>query len=188
MKRVIEKIEHLLKTRQQVVVAIDGPCGAGKSTFGEALQRELNANLFRMDDFFLPLAEKTKERLDAPGGNVDWERFLNEVLLPLKNGMPFSYRPFDCKAQVLADPVAVTPLAIAVVEGSYSHHPGLAEHYDVKVFLDISKYTQQRRILKRSGAEMLPRFMNEWIPLENAYFEAFQIAAHSDIIIINESI
>ena len=60
-------------------VAIDGPCASGKSTLGALLRGVYGANLFHMDDYFLPFARKTPERLAEPGGNVDYERFFAEV-------------------------------------------------------------------------------------------------------------
>lgn len=176
-------VEALLREKQSVVVAIDGYCGAGKSTFAKALQAQMGGNLFHMDDFFVPMQDKTPERLQTPGGNVDWERFLSEVLLPIKAGGAFAYRPFDCKTQALASPVAVTPHAINWVEGSYSQHPALRPYVDGTVFLTVAPDEQRRRILSRNGEAMLQRFVNEWIPLENTYFDAFLIREKADVVL-----
>ena len=50
-----------------------------------------------MDDFFLRPEQRTAQRLAQSGGNVDWERFQAEVLIPLRQGISFSYRPYDCR-------------------------------------------------------------------------------------------
>lgn len=42
------------------------------------------------------------------------------------------------------------------------------------VFVCSSPEIQRERIIKRNG-DMAERFFNEWIPLENRYFEAFDI-------------
>ena len=52
-----------------------------------------------MDHFFLRPEQRTPERLRTPGENVDHERFLEEVLCPLRAGRVFWYRPFDCSVQ-----------------------------------------------------------------------------------------
>ena len=39
--------------KQQIVISIDGMCGAGKSTLAGLLHESLGGNLFHMDDFFL---------------------------------------------------------------------------------------------------------------------------------------
>ena len=41
------------------VLAIDGRCGAGKSTLGEKLAAEWDASLFHMDDFYLQPHQRT---------------------------------------------------------------------------------------------------------------------------------
>ena len=50
-------------------------------------------------------------------------------------------------------------------------HPYLINDYDLTVFLQIDKAKQRKRIMERNGAIMLERFVNEWIPLEDKYFE-----------------
>ena len=52
----------------------------------------------------------------------------------------------------------------------------------MKVFLDISPEEQKERILKRNGAYMLSRFVNEWIPKEETYFDTFGIRKTCDLI------
>ena len=95
-------IDALLKTGQPIVVAIDGNCTAGKTTLASILEKEYDCNVFHMDDFFLRPEQRTAERYAQPGGNVDYERFQEEVLSPLKQGVAFSYRPFSCKTFTLS--------------------------------------------------------------------------------------
>ena len=75
-----------LPKKPRLLVTIDGPCGSGKSTLADALSDALNAPIIRMDDFFLPHALKTPQRLAIPGGNVDLERLMQEVITPLRRG------------------------------------------------------------------------------------------------------
>jgi len=46
----------------------------------------------------------------------------------------------------------------------------------------VAAVEQSRRILKRNGPEMHRRFLNEWIPLENRYFQALAIADKCDLV------
>jgi uridine kinase len=128
-----------------------------------------------MDDFFLQTHQRTSERFAQPGGNVDYERFREEVLLPLTTRKPFSYRPFCCANMSLSSPVQVIPKQLSVIEGAYSMHPTLSGFYDFSVFLKIDERLQAERILKRNGEQMYKRFRDEWIPLEKGYFEHFHI-------------
>ena len=102
-----ETIARLLQEKDRVLVAVDGHCTAGKTTLAAELAKEYDCNVFHMDDFFLRPEQRTPERYAQVGGNVDYERFQEEVLLPLKEGKAFSYRPFDCKSFTLSEPVQV---------------------------------------------------------------------------------
>ena len=176
-----KRIDDLLCLRNQVIVAIDGSCTSGKTTLATCLSEIYDCNVFHMDDFFLRPEQRTQERYAEVGGNVDYERFREEVLLPLKSGKPFSYRPFDCSTFTLSDPVTVTPRKLNIIEGSYSHHPYFGDPYDLKILLTIPPELQQQRILQRP-AFLHKRFFEEWIPMENRYFEKFRISDKCDVI------
>ena len=150
---------------------------------GAALAGALDATLVHMDDFFLPGALRTPERLRQPGGNVHWERVLEQVLEPLKAGRPPEYGVFDCSAMVVTAFRREPVRDVVIVEGAYSLHPALRDAYDLKVFLSVDAPTQRARILARNGEKMLQRFLEQWIPLENAYFEACAVRDCCDIIL-----
>lgn len=134
-----------------------------------------------MDDFFLRPEQRTKERFEKPGGNVDHERFLEEILMPLKNGaQTIFYRPFDCGTKDFAEAVSVNTSAVNVVEGSYSCHPALWDAYDLRVFLEVGEAEQERRILNRNGREKAAMFRERWIPFEERYFETYRIRERCD--------
>lgn len=164
-----------------LTVAIDGRCASGKTTLAARLQQQLHCLVFSMDDFFLRPEQRTPQRLAQPGGNVDYERFAQEVLLPWRKGTPFSYRPYNCHTQTLEDPVAVSPGTLAIVEGSYSCHPALWDWADLHLFLTVDPAVQQQRILARNGAEGWKVFQARWIPLEERYFAAFSIPERCEL-------
>lgn len=181
LQQIINRVNCLREKKQdRILIAIDGNSTSGKSTLAAQLQDLWDCNVFHMDDFFLRPEQRTPERLEQPGGNVDYERFRQEVLVPLETGAPFSYRPYDCSTGTLGSPVAVTPKTINVIEGSYSHHPYFADAYDLRIFLKVSPEVQRQRIAQRP-AFLHKRFLEEWIPMENRYHEAFGIAGASDI-------
>ena len=186
MERMIEKITRqidvLLREKDFVIVAIDGKCTSGKTTLASKLAEIYDCNLFHMDDFFLRPEQRTPERFTEVGGNVDYERFQEEVLLPLKSGKAFSYRPFDCSTFTLAVPVSVTPKKLNIIEGTYSHHPYFGTPYDLKILLTVDEETQRKRILQRPTF-LHKRFFEEWIPMENRYFNVLLISDRMDIIL-----
>ena len=175
------QIEQLQKEKTPLLIAVDGRCAAGKTTLACQLQEKMCCNVFHMDDFFLPPKLRTEERIAQPGGNVDYERFCSEVLLPVLSGESFSYRPYSCHLQRLTEPVFVTPKPMSIIEGSYSCHPYLWDYYDLRIFLDIERTKQLKRIQERNGAKQLKIFRDLWIPLEEKYFSAFEIQKRCDL-------
>ncbi len=108
-----EKLQNFVQTLPNpVLLAIDGRCGSGKTTLARALQEKSGAAVVHMDDFFLRPAQRTPERFAEPGGNVDRERVLEDVLIPFKQGRPVVYRPYDAHKPAMLEPVHLEPSPI----------------------------------------------------------------------------
>lgn len=179
----VRQAAEALRARKPVLrIAIDGRCGAGKTTLAACLQELWDCDVFHMDDFFLRPEQRTEERLREAGGNVDYERFLREVLDPLEEGRVFSYAAYDCKTRSMKPPVTVTPKPIRITEGSYSCHPALWDRYDLHVFLNVDPAEQLRRISLRAGAD-LRVFREKWIPMEEQYFSVCRIAERCELVL-----
>lgn len=162
-------LEALQAQGRQAVAAIDGRCAAGKTTLAARLRERYGFAVVHMDQFFLRPEQRTPERYAQPGGNVDYERFLAEVLNPLRRGERPEYRPYDCQAGALAEPIRLELSPVTVVEGTYACHPALWGGYDLRVFLTVDPEEQLRRLAKREG-ERVQIFQERWIPLEERYF------------------
>ena len=187
INRIRQQAAAVLERRGRVVLAIDGSCASGKTILAAALAADWDCNVFHMDDFFLRPEQRTQERLAQVGGNVDYERFREEVLLPLGAGQGFSYRPYHCKTGTLGEAVVVEPKAINIVEGTYSQHPYFGDAYDLRLVLTVSETVRTQRILNRP-AHLHRRFFEEWIPKEQAYFAAFAIEDKCDLLVAGTQI
>lgn len=188
MNRITERIDALLARQDRVVVAIDGSCTAGKTTLAGLLATKYDCCVIHMDDFFLRPEQRTAQRYAEPGGNVDYERFREEVLENLGTGKPFSYRPYDCSTGSLKAPVEVQPKKLTIVEGTYAHHPYFGDAYDLRLYLQVSEALRTQRILKRP-VFLHRRFFEEWIPMEQTYFKTFSIGEKSDLALnLNEEV
>ena len=182
MKSAIDRVERLLAEGRCAFVAIDGPCASGKTVFDASLHERFGGNVLHMDDFFLRPEQRTPERFAEPGGNVDRERFEAEVLKPLAAGKAVRYRPWDCHTGDFATSRSVEPAALTVVEGSYSMHPALRGYYDLTMCLIVDPSERLRRLEARNP-RMLQRFIDEWIPLENRYFESTNTQGSADLLV-----
>jgi len=207
-QQLIGRIDQLLDTKDNVVVAIDGNSTAGKSTLAAYFKETHSCDVISMDHFFLRPELRTPQRLSQPGGNIDYDRFIDEVITPLRKGESFSYQPYDCKTGTMAEPIVIDLKPLIVVEGVYSMHPyffcalneravidshaGFDERnkidtYDLTVFLRINEAEQNRRLLLRNP-HLHERFVREWVPMENKYFELFQIAGKCDFVFNSDEI
>lgn len=181
LSEITDRIRRLTAERETVLVAIEGSCTAGKTTLSRLLEAEFDCNVFHMDDFFLQNHQRTEQRLAEAGGNVDYERFFQEVLLPLRRGEAVFFRPFDCQTRQLKAAVTMPRKRLNIIEGTYSCHPHFGKVYDLTVFLTVSPETQRKRILQRP--EFLHRsFFDLWIPMEHTYFDTFSVAQGCDIL------
>lgn len=178
--KIIYRINQELKKQERIIVAIDGRCGSGKSTLAALLKEKTGCNVIHADDFFLRPEQRTKERLSEIGGNIDYER-LSEVLETLKKTGVVSYKPYNCSKKALDEPITTGENQITIIEGSYSCHPVLWDFCDIHIFLTVNKEIQLERLRKRNPA-LIGRFSDEWIPMEERYFEETRVAEKCEMI------
>lgn len=81
---------HQPKNGRFFTIAIDGRGGSGKSTFAELLKAKLpDFVVLNGDDYFEPINDP------IVWGEFNDERFIKDVIQPLKSGSSFIYRPYD---------------------------------------------------------------------------------------------
>lgn len=177
-------LEQLARENGPAVIAVDGRCGSGKTGFASLAADVLAraANLVHMDDFYLPPEQRKPDWMEIPAGNMDLERFREEVLLPARAGRLETYRPYDCQAGRLKESAELNGGSLTVVEGTYSQHPALAECYDYKIFLTCDRDEQTRRLRAREG-EYFPTFDRIWRTLEERYFAACGTEGAADLVV-----
>jgi len=176
----LQKLTDMKACGKRRIVAIDGGCASGKTTLAAKLSEALGVSVFHMDDYFLRPEQRTNERIGEPGGNVDIERFFSEILLPLYRGKPtITYTPFSCHTMSLCEPKQVTPTSLTLVEGAYACHPSLTSFYALKVFVSCPMDIRKQWILSRNP-DNAEAFFTRWMPMENLYFEYFDIQNQCD--------
>lgn len=180
VQRILNKIKSINKDR--ILIAIDGRSASGKSNLSRYLEEELDASVVSMDDFFLRKELRTKERYEEIGGNVEYLRVKEEVILPFINKEDIKYRPYDCKKFEFGEIKNIKENNILIIEGSYSLHPTLIDYYDFKIFLDVNTDEQINRLMKRNPNN-IEIFINEWIVLEERYFIGLNTKDKADLYI-----
>ncbi len=178
--------QHLQGAPAPLLIALDGRCAAGKTTLANRLAEQYGWGVIHLDDFFLQPAQRTPQRLAEPGGNLDRERLISEVLLPLTRHRPGVYRVFDCRTMGFAAVPRPLPAApVVLLEGSYACHPDLRPLCGLHVFLTVDPGEQLRRLTARNPAR-LQDFRTRWIPMEEQYFRYFHIPETCDLTLVSD--
>lgn len=173
LKDAIDRIFREKEKKQRIIVAIDGPCASGKTTLAGVLAPVFGAGVVHTDDFVIPHWMKTPERLRVPGGNLDDKRLTEEVLEPWAKGERPGYHRYDCHGGCFVPAGPVPEGDVLILEGSYALLPSVRRFADVSIFVSAPWEARKERLIKREGPGSFERFMALWIPLENAYFEAY---------------
>lgn len=160
------------------IISLEGKCGAGKTTITNKLKDAIDITVINIDDFFLPQERKTAARLNETGGNIDYES-IYQLLETLSHTKNVTYFRYNCSNRTY-EKVQLQTQDIIILEGVYSYHPYFRKFIDKLIYLDINYDTQLQRLKTRSN---FGRFVNEWIPLENNYFDHENIKYNANLII-----
>ena len=177
----------VMEDKKPIIIGVDGRCGSGKTSLARLIARIFPCNVIHMDDFYLPMEERAEHWMEVPGGNMDFARLRSEILLPAQSGEVVFYRPYHCQEGAYGEALQLAPCQLIIVEGSYSHHPLLADAYHLKVFLTCSKEVQTKRLQEREGS-YFNMFEKRWIPMEENYFQHFHVEAGSDLVVETDEI
>lgn len=177
--QLISHLEELLKEKPMRIIGIDGRCASGKTTLSNLLAGQFPARIFHMDDFYLPIEQRVTGWEKTPCANMDFDRMIETVLRPARKGETVWYEAYSCRDKRMMPPVELERKPLTIVEGSYSHYPELIPFYDLTVFLTCTKETQKKRLIEREG-ERYPNYERLWIPLEEEYYQKYQVGKQVD--------
>ncbi|WP_327100118.1 aminodeoxychorismate synthase [Nocardia vinacea] len=153
------------------LVAVDGPGGAGKSTFAAYLAGLCTAQVVHTDDF-------------ADGNNELpwWTRLEEQVLEPIAQGRPGRYQRYDWDKRTLAEWHDVAPGGVLILEGVSSARAAVRARLSLAVWIDTPRAVRLARGLERDGAHTLPLW-EQWMAAEDAHFATDNTRDHVDLII-----
>ena len=173
------------KSDYSFFLGIDGRCGAGKTTLAKQIANQYECNVVHMDDFYLPISQRNESVMNQPGGNIDFQRLLDEIILPLSARRDTVYYSYDCHTDKFIKAKELSADLATVIEGAYSCHPKIKSYYDFTVFYDITKEQQLMRLRQRNP-QQLKNFLNIWIPREEKYFDFYNVMEECNIVISDE--
>jgi uridine kinase len=142
-----------------VFVGIDGFGAAGKSRLADAIAGDVpRATIVHIDDF--------------AGPNVaewDWTRFGDQVVTPLLSDLSARYQAWDWRRDVAGPWVDVPPGRVVIVEGVSSTRSEADVPWDLTIWVDAPYETRLARAIARDGEAMRSRWLDDWMPSEEAY-------------------
>ncbi|GAA3260668.1 uridine kinase family protein [Nonomuraea helvata] len=174
MNHLAERIMSLRPSCGPVrLVAVDGPAGAGKTTFAIRLGAALGCQAIHSDDFPVPWEE-------GPGG---WFHALeSQVLVPLRDGLPGDFRRYDWVRGEYAERVSVPVAPALVIEGVGTARASIARSLAFTVWLEAPRELRFARVMERDGAELEPRW-REWFAAEEEWFADDRTRERADLIV-----
>jgi len=169
VKHYLDNFNH----KDMAFIAIDGKCTSGKTSISNLIQKEYDATIIHVDDFF---------DIDGTDIGINSDRLIDEVFNQIIVGKPFSYNKYNCKSNSYQTIHIEKVSPMIIFEGVYSANKKLFDKYHGVIYLDINEEEQIDRLTIRSR-NLLNRFIDEWIPRENYYFQKYNIKFNADIIV-----
>jgi uridine kinase len=156
---------------QTRIVAVDGPGGAGKSSFAQWLGPRLDdADVIQTDDF---------ASWDNP---VDWWPHLLELALePLARGITARYQP-TAGAPEERQPIQIEPSGTVILEGVTASRRAFQPYLAYWIWIETPRAVRLQRGLARDGAAARARW-EQWMAAEDRYIESERPAERADIVL-----
>jgi uridine kinase len=157
------------------LVAVDGPSGAGKTTFARRLARVLpgDTGIVPTDAFLDGWAEPLSV----------WPALRSDVLDPLAAGRRGAYHAYDWTLRRFgAEVVPVAVPTVLILEGVTSASAAVRGELSLAVFVTGDAAERTARTLARDGAEIEAALRN-WQAAETMYFEAERTADVADVVV-----
>jgi uridine kinase len=159
-----------------VVVALDGPSGAGKTTLARGVAQALEAAG--------PVAVLHMDHLYPGWDGLGQAPALlaTQVLQPLARGEHAAYRVWSWVRDEWAATRDVPPCRYLVVEGCGSSVGPARAYAAVSVFVDADPALRMRRGLERDGETYRPHWQR-WADQEAALFAADETKERADLVL-----
>lgn len=114
---------------------------------------DVRVALVSLDRFHLPLsvAERMSPNTGEVGACVDWRRFRDQVLTPLRDGGRSAFGSFHAVHDRYYGPMELPTAEIVLCEGTYVARPELAASYDLRMWVECDESARRARTSIRDG-------------------------------------
>jgi hypothetical protein len=159
------------------MVAVDGPAGAGKTTFAGRLAGAVRATgatvaELHVDDLLAGWA----------GMATFWPRLERDVLAKLRRGHPGAYQRYDWEAARFGEYLAVAVPDVLLLEGVTSARAAIRAELTLSVFVSAPPDLRLARGIARDGEALRPQWLR-WQAEEHRHFAADRTVEHVDLLV-----
>ncbi|KQX66878.1 hypothetical protein ASD06_04760 [Angustibacter sp. Root456] len=155
------------------LIAVDGPSGAGKTTFAARLSDALDgAPVVHMDDLY----PGWDGLADAVPRAVEW------IVEPLLRGATARYRRFDWDHHEYAEWHEVPAARVVVIEGVGSAARAMAPALTASVWVDAPEPVRMARGIARDGEAYRPHW-ERWARQERVHFAVDATRERADVVV-----
>jgi len=181
--------------RAPLLIALDSGSGAGKSTLATLLERQMDAVVMTLDDFFaahIPDWEWDTRSVAQRAQDVfDWQRLRAQALEPLLASQSARWHPFDFAAGLRPDgtyglseqSVERHPTPVIILDGTCSASPAIEDLINLTVLVDVPVAERYRRLAQREDAQFLRRWHAVWDDVERYYFTQIRPVTSFDLVV-----
>jgi len=157
------------------VIAVDGPGGAGKSSFAEHLAVALGGcQIVHTDDF---------ASWDNP---IDWwPELIEKVLDPLARGEGGQFRRSAWTPEMARELIEVVPAEFMLLEGVTASREAFRPYLTYTIWIEADRDVRLRRGLERDGEEARTRW-ETWIAEEDDYRARERPDVRADLVVSGE--
>lgn len=201
---VLDRVAGLVAVRRElqprVLVGVDGPDAAGKTTFADALAGRLGGTVVRasVDDFHRPRALRLQRGELSPEGcyrdTFDYPALVGGLLAPFHSGADrvltgvFDYRADE---PLEVSEAGVPAAAVLVVDGVFLLRPELRDWWTVSVHLQVPEEVSIRRGEVRdldvfgSTEGVRQRYLAKYLPAQVLYRAEADPERTADVVLDN---
>jgi uridine kinase len=172
---VISALRNLEQSNKQLIVLIDGPAGAGKTTLATEIQKNFESvNVVHMDDLY--------DGWQSPINPDLYSRIQKQIIEPHLNQNVSGYAVYDWVLQEFSTHRSLPVKRFLVVEGVGAAGNQMRSSADLIVFIEVPAVIGLSRVLIRDGDYLLNQ-MQAWQLMEFEYFQADKTKKAADFVI-----
>jgi uridine kinase len=173
-KNLLAEIANRLQSKPNLVITIDGPAGAGKTTLASAIAKSFDGvEVVHMDDLY-------RGWLLTLGPTLTRE--LQSIFLQLEEDGVVEYQKYDWVEQKLGELISFEIPRVLVLEGVGAGQPSIAESVDIRVWVEVPIELGLERVLARDGTHIADE-MEQFLEDQEAYFTTDRPKESADFLI-----